>query len=102
MNTYFNVQVPKHNWQRRHNEAIQSPEGFEVGMVALAKFIRRYSAEHEARYERKIGDDYVLGPAFIDIVRGFRTLLNGECGRLDCGTLDGFACEILKENGEDA
>ena len=56
---------------------------------------------HKARFESAIGEDYVLGPQWQAIGEGLRGLLNGETGRLDCGTLDGFILATLDENGID-
>jgi hypothetical protein len=38
---------------------------------------------------------------FVQIVNGIRTLLNGECGRLDCGTIDGHLHDLLDIAGPD-
>jgi hypothetical protein len=50
-----------------------------------------YGCEYEARYgaDSKLGQDSVLGEAWLDMAHGYLALLNGETGRLDCGTLDG-------------
>jgi hypothetical protein len=71
------VTLPKQNWVMAHNEAIDWPKGF----------------------ESLIGEDYVLGPEWTQIGTAIRGLLNGETGRLDCGTLDGFILETMRENG---
>lgn len=60
-----------------------------------------YADAHAKRYESKIGDDGVLGPAWCDILRGVLTLLNGEMGRLDGGTVDGLIRDMLQAEGFD-
>lgn len=73
------------DWKERHNSAVDS-------------YISAVS-DHRARYESPIGDDGVLGPEWRDIGLGIRGLLNGETGRLDCGTLDAFILDTLKAEG---
>lgn len=46
-----------------------------------------------------IGEDYVLGPEWATIGRALLALLNGETGRLDCGTLDGIIRDTLRAEG---
>lgn len=86
------------DWAVRHNEAIDRPRGFEVPVVRMLHFWEMYAVEHAKRWESSIGEDYVLGPEWRDIGLAIRGLLNGETGRLDCGTLDGFILNTLKEN----
>lgn len=83
----------------RHNEAIDWPKGFETPIVKMLHFWAMYAVEHQKRYESPIGEDYVLGVDWKDMGLALRGLLNGETGRLDCGTLDGFILETMRENG---
>jgi hypothetical protein len=50
-----------------------------------------YGLQYQDRYgdDSKLGLDGVLGDGWLDMARGYLALLNGEAGRLDCGTLDG-------------
>jgi hypothetical protein len=59
----------------------------------------KYATAHKARFDSTIGEDYVLGPRWEEIGMGIRGLLNGETGRLDCGTLDAFILQTLTGNG---
>jgi hypothetical protein len=86
-------------WALKHDEAIDRPRGFEVPIVRMLHFWEMYAVEHQKRWESPIGEDYVLGDYWTDIAKGIRGLLNGETGRLDCGTLDSFILETLRENG---
>lgn len=38
----------------------------------------RYAKAYEKRFESKLCDDYVLGPAWLSWVKGLRDLLNGD------------------------
>jgi hypothetical protein len=87
-------------WQDRHNHAVNHPGvGFERAIRDMLNAWQEYAHTHKRRYESKIGDDYVLGPEWQQIGEGIRGLLNGECGKFDCGTLDAFILYTLKDNG---
>lgn len=86
-------------WQTRHLEALTLPQGAELPIVTLLSAWANYADRHKLRYESGIGEDYVLGPAWAKIGASIRTLLNGESGRLDCGTLDSFLCTTLAAEG---
>lgn len=58
-----------------------------------------YADWHFSRYGSKIGDDGVLGPAWAEVLKSLLTLLNGELGRLDGGTLDGLIRGMLDAEG---
>lgn len=95
-------------WQDRHDEAIKHRAifqnrhyEFETPMVDMLRGWLQYAEDHKARYESVIGDDGVLGPYWESIGDALRGLLNGETGRLDCGTLDGFILNTMRENGID-
>lgn len=82
-------------WVERHRGAAIGPRpGFERSLVRMWKAMAEYADAHQAAYESPIGDDGVLGEAFKDIARGLRALLNGEAGRLDCGTLEGAMLDM--------
>lgn len=58
-----------------------------------------YATAHRAQYESNLSDDGVLGPAFFDILQGVRSLLNGELGAHDGGTLDRAIMSIARGAG---
>lgn len=90
------------NWQSRHNNAVQHPaNNHERALIEMLLGWQRYAHYHAQRFESSIGNDGVLGPAWEEIGRGIRSLLNGEAGRLDCGTLDAFILDTLTESGID-
>ena len=94
-------------WQDRHDAAIKTAANiyvrreFETAVVEMIKGWERYAEDHRVRFESKIGDDGVLGPEWEAIGDALRGLLNGELGRLDGGTLDGFLLNTMRENGID-
>lgn len=79
--------------------AVRAPRGAEIPIVNLVNAWTDYANRHRARYDSGIGDDGVLGPAWAQIGASIRTLLNGESGQLDCGTIDGFVCDVLTAEG---
>lgn len=68
-------------------------------IVALDSMIR-YAKAHKARFESPLADDYVLGPQWLDALKGLRGLLNGngavahELGRTS-DSKDNGACEAM-------
>jgi hypothetical protein len=93
-------------WQDRHDAALRVPattgirKPFETALVEMLKGWQKYALDHKERYDRgTIGEDGILGPEWEAIGDALRGLLNGETGRLDCGTLDGFILDTMKENG---
>lgn len=93
-------------WQVLHVEALRNPVGFEIPIEALLRGFLTYSAEHRRRYEASIGGDAVLCDPWVEIGKALLKLLNGETGRLDCGTIDRivrneFRANGLTEEGED-
>jgi hypothetical protein len=95
------VRLNSEPWVLRHKKAIELPQGPERPIVRLLEAWLLYAEQHQERYESKIGDDGVLGKAWEAIGVALRGLLNGECGRLDCGTLDSIILDSMKENGID-
>lgn len=90
------------SWRGRHNLGVTVPTmDKERSLVELFSGWARYAENHEARFEAKIGEDYILGVAWTEIGQGLRTLLNGELGRLDAGTLDSFLLNTATEHGID-
>ncbi len=82
-------------WQDRHRSAIFNPTLLvEKPIVDALRSWIDYALSHRQNYKTSIGDDGVLGEYWLQIGLGVRGLLNGDCGRLDCGTLD----EIIVDN----
>ncbi len=68
----------------------------------MIKGLADYIDSYPPRYETKVGEDYILGDYVLDIVKGIRGLLNGETGRLDCGTIDRLLLDLVTLAGFDA
>jgi len=58
-----------------------------------------YADRHQARYHSGIGADGVLGDEWAALGHAILGLLNGETGRLDCGTLDALIRGTLVAEG---
>jgi hypothetical protein len=86
-------------WGSRHAQAIDQPKaGHERALVTLLKAWAEYADAHRRRFESTVGDDGVLGSEWKQIGEAIIGLLNGEAGRLDCGTIDGLVREIAEAN----
>jgi hypothetical protein len=87
-------------WQDRHDAAVDgvNPRPFEQ-VAGMIQGWAAYACAHKARYDSPIGDDGVMGDYWESMGDALRGLLNGETGRLDCGTLDGFILKTMKEHG---
>jgi hypothetical protein len=80
-------------WQRRHNQAAWTHP-----VASLMKEWQRYAVDHHIRYDSRIGDDYVLGPAWEGMAVHLRDMLNGDLGGMDAGTCDQFILDVLSEH----
>jgi hypothetical protein len=89
------------DWQGQHHRAIVYPRGSEVPIVEMLKGWFEYADHHFSQFESLIGDDGFLGQHWEAIGDALRALLNGDCGRLDCGTVDGFILNTMRDNGID-
>lgn len=87
------------DWQDRHFKAWSAIHGPSVAIRNLTDVIGRYADYHAARYESPIGEDNILGPAWLQLIKSARTLLNGECGNLDCGTVDNLLVSMALNEG---
>jgi hypothetical protein len=86
----------------RHHQAIQAPRGIERAIVSLRAGLLEYGLQYGDRFEGcALGDDGVIGVAWLDMARGYLGLLNCETGRLDCGTLDGEVRNWARKFGFD-
>ncbi len=77
-------------WQTRHIGALKCPARAESAIIGMIEAWARYADQHRALYGAKLADDSYLGPIWNDLGRSIHGLLNGETGRLDCGTLSSF------------
>lgn len=87
------------HWHGQHNYAVNNPRGMERAIVAGCYLLERMAGEHKQLYDAPIGEDGFMGAAWLDILRGLRAALNGETGRLDCGTVDRWLLDMLARAG---
>ncbi len=85
------------NWKTAHNSALLGSGRVQIGhgtkeqeraIKLLVQGFLAYADAHKEANESGIGEDFVLGVYWKEIGQGIRGLLNGNCGRFDCGTLD--------------
>lgn len=103
--------APEAQWAIRHNNAwdlqrsmvsverVKDEWRAEQAVAAACHALKVYANSHKLRFDSKLADDYVLGPAWLAMLQGVRTLLDGETGRLDCGTVDGYLVKLAEDNG---
>lgn len=105
---YVNPEMAEQSWAKRHMlnlRACLGPQRIRYNHLKGAPVIAAidtwivYAIAHQVRFESKIGDDYVLGPAWARWGFALRELLNGDMGAADCGTLDTILCDNLAEQG---
>jgi hypothetical protein len=84
----------------RHSDALSHPVGrWEVAFVKMYDGWRAYAQAHRYAYKSPIGDDYVLRVPWQAIGLSLLAMLNGETGRLDCGSMDKVIRQILAQEG---
>ena len=86
-------------WQKRHLDALRAPTMFEAPIVHMLVGWAQYADHHRERFESGIGDDGVFGPAWEAMGRTIHDLLDGDTGRLDCGTLSACIHDTLASEG---
>jgi hypothetical protein len=93
----------REDWKILHNAAVVMPSPVERPIVTMLEGWLEYSQQWTAQYgdESKLSDDQILGWAWGEIAVALRSLLNGDCGRLDCGTLDSIIYAALEKQGFD-
>lgn len=88
-------------WGARHVEAFQAATGTPGAIAALVRDAAEYADGYRAAFGSDIGEDGVLGEEWARILRGIIGLLNGDCGQLDCGTLDSLLRDMARSQGYD-
>lgn len=92
--------MTKTDWQNRHLEAWNTPNGKERPLVNMIKSWAAYAYNHARQNGNGIGEDYVLGDEWAKMGFCLRALLNGDFGqRLDGGSMDKLICGLLREQG---
>lgn len=94
--------LPKDEGKQKedHRRALVFPrEGFELAIYRMVEGWLTYADAHQERYEDGIGGDFVLGKTWEVMGDSLLAMLNGETGRLDCGTLNTTIREAMTKAG---
>ena len=81
-------------WKERHRQAMCEPRGMEIPIVGMLAALCQYARESE-KIGYRIGEDPVLGHSWLELAHGLSGLLDGETGRLDCGSVSHSICEAI-------
>jgi hypothetical protein len=73
----------------------------EAAFMKILDGLESYAKAHRRDFEVDIGDDYVLGPAWLQIAGALQDLLDGEIGRIDAGKMDGHLRQLAYDLGFD-
>jgi len=87
--------------KRQHQAALDAPRGFETPILLFCRALASYAEQHAARFDGPIGEDYVLGDYWRSMAQATLGLLNGDTGRLDCGSVDAWIRETATAHGVD-
>ena len=88
-------------WKIRHDAAMRNPQGFEKPIVMMVTALKLYAEMHNTRYESRIGPHLESDPisdGWRDMAIGLLSMLCGELGRLDAGTIDAMVRDLAAEN----
>lgn len=86
-------------WRERHAAAIAAPRYPEAAVIHLFAALDEYACAYNRRFDSLIGQDFVLGPVWESMVTNLNELLNGETGRLDCGTVHSAIRRLMLDHG---
>lgn len=94
---YSNRVLARHmheTWVTPHLRAVLAPTsfGFERSVVIACTAI--HEAVTALSLDGKYTHDAVLTPGVDSLILGVRLLLDGQCGRLDCGTVSAWLDEV--------
>lgn len=91
--------------EQAHRLGMERGEPLIVAMDALTK----YASAYKQRFENGLSEDYVLGPLWLDSIKGLRGLLNGDgaiamqqnisTDRKDNGAVESMFWEAMKIAG---
>lgn len=93
--------IGSNNWGLRHAAAWDRPKGGETHERTIVELVTALGQIGDTVKEggRGVKDDYVLRPIFMGLARNCVALLNFDCGRLDCGTVDRTVRAIAENEG---
>jgi hypothetical protein len=85
----------QNQWGASHVAAWNKPHP----VASMVRSLAKYADDYAERYESTLGSDYVLGKAWLEMAKGTLTLLNGELGGLDGGTMDSLIRDMMRAAG---
>ncbi len=93
--------VGQNNWGVRHvNAWKRQKHGFGMGLSRMICGLGDYADDYRKRFEgQTLGEDYVLGVAWLDILKGVNRLLDGELDGLDGGTCSTILGKLAEREG---
>lgn len=74
---------------------------FQSSLESILGGLSDYADAHKARYGTPIGADYYISEQWTTTANGLLGLLNGETGRIDCGTFDGQVRKLAARHDVD-
>lgn len=91
MSAQWGTPVPA--WRRQHETALAYPDQREIALVKLLDGASAAVVQY--------GQDGLLRDGVADILKGMRTLLDGDLGRLDGGEVSAIIEQLFAEIGFD-
>lgn len=89
------------DWGARHAAAWTAPTGTGAAIVEVVQSLAKYADAHKARFGSTVGQDAVIGDGWKNIAQGVLTLLNGDLGGLDGGTMDSIVRDMMTASNVD-
>ncbi len=92
-----NRKTEQQDWFLRHLRACEQPATvYERGITTLCQGLHVLVSGADTEVEADSIADAVFTPAFGSVIEGIRDLLNGPTGRLDCGLVDSWLCDMAE------
>lgn len=98
------VKAMDHAWGFRHSSAWYArPKEQREYETVIVGLVTSWAAIGDTcrKHGREVKSDYVLCQIFVEMGQQIISLLNFDCGRLDCGTVDGTIRDIARNEGFD-
>lgn len=97
-----NPQTLNNHWGERHNAALVTPQGPEVGILLMLRGAALTCDAHHSAHGESVGVScYYTAECIGHILHGLTQLLSTELGRLDGGTLSHAIIELANAAGLD-
>lgn len=90
------------HWVKQHKATVANPTNPHAqAYLAMVYGWLAYADAHNDRFESSLGEDYFLGPLWMDIGKSLNRMLNGETGGLDSGIMNGILIRAVQMQGLD-